>query len=290
MIFPDYVDEQLLDEVAQQLGINIEAIGFSLGAASRRSAASTESVEAGANVGLIHGGGGASETMAEEEELSASVSYARRPNFRAKIRAVLDGLDARNELSCDLNQLPDAAIPEATFVQAGYALKAEWDLFDIEPGDGSDDDIRPSVLRDLLATEEVAKDQIQEVLRSRFREVARDLDGRFALVSSRWHVHIEDSGPALGIQRFRTGPLVPQAYPELGHIPAPSHEIWVPARELNLTAHGTQRLAENTFVEASVFGRIDHFDSHREALVILPVAIYSEHEPANLAEEVHGSR
>jgi hypothetical protein len=276
IIFPDYVDEDLLDEVAQQLGINVEAVGLTLGAASRRSLESGVSAESSVNAGVASAGTSISESEGQEKESSASMSFQRRPNFRAKIRAVLDELEARQELVSDLKQIPDTVIPEATFLQAGLVISLEWDLLGVSPGNGTDDDVRPEIVAHLDELEEQAKEQIQQAVRRRYRNVGQERRSRLALVTSRWHVHVENSQPALGIAELDCGSLVPRAIPELDDIPAPSHEIWVPLSSDNLSTHGQQRMIEDHFVEASVFGRIDGFDRDRQALVVLPIAVYSE--------------
>jgi hypothetical protein len=284
IIFPDYIDGGLLDEVAQQLGVRVDPVGLTLGAASRRSQELGIAAQGGIKAGPIAAGISSQESEGSESERSTSFSVQSSPDFRTKIRAVLRELERREELVKDLIELPDDAIPEATFLQAAVVVNFEWDLLSAEPGKSPEEDFRTEVRDHLNEVRDVARTQLQEALIRRFKRLGKELGGRLAHITSRWHVHVENGSPALGLSRLHTGALVPHAFPDRDFVAAPNHEVWIPLTTDKLLTHGQQRITDGHFVEASVLGRIDSFDPEREALVVLPIAVYSEQEPPELGD------
>jgi hypothetical protein len=342
VILPDYVDDVFLTEVAEQLGVNTEPFDVEVGRADSESRTVRGTIGArleAPGVGRVGGEAHAEEQSSHESR--ASLSVRRRPHFRAKIEAVQEELERREELITDLDVVPDRVLPEVAFEQLAYILEIEWDLVDIPSdagGDGDATDVaQPDTPNDSTDAGEVTDaaqpdtpsapasadagadpgpptalsqstdptnefDPHDVLLAARLRELAwtakgvtrteirRSLHARakhahhaFVRIRSTWHIHAGEAGPELGIAEFRTGQLLPRIAPRIVDVAAPSHEIWVPLSDSHLLTQGRQRMLPSKFVDATVFGRIERFDEDRLALVVLPIAVYSEDTPSSAA-------
>jgi hypothetical protein len=265
VLVPDYVDRDLLEDIARQKGLQVDRVQWEVGESE------TETEETASEVGMALGAPGASlsSKLAAREARGHGRHRARTSDrlydTRSLLGEVVEALDRDGELRRDLAYVPDAAQFEALFLQQLMYVWGEWELDGVP-----DEDPRKELDR---AVDSLANETIQRLTAAKEAELEAAIPGRgeakFALIETEWKVTVNDDGTQLRNEwlveadeddRVETSALVPDL-------------IVVPIDPGKLVGMGEQRVKEGPSRWWRVFGKIEMYEDG--ALLVLPIVIAS---------------
>jgi hypothetical protein len=265
VLVPDYVDRDLLEDIARQKGLQVDRVQWEVGESE------SETVESSSEVGGTVGAPGVnlSSKVAVREAMGHGRYRARTAerlyNTRSLLSEVIDSLDEDGELRRDLAYAPEGAESEALLLQQLMYFWGEWELDDV-----AEEDPRKELDR---AVDALANEALVRIMASKHVELKAAVPGRgeaqFALVETEWSVTVNDDGTQLRNEwlvevdqdgRTETTVLMPGI-------------IVVPVDPGKLVGMGKQRMKGGPSRWWRVFGKIEMYEEGE--LLVLPIVIAS---------------